>query len=615
MTNEIGELKNKITEANEHYRNGQEDISDAIYDILLEQLKEKLGDGEYNSFLETLTEGKGKTKFDYKVGSLNKFKHSEPEPFYKWLKKHNINWLFCSEKIDGCSGVLIYKNGHFVSASSRGDGDVGVDWTNKAQLISSVRKTIPYKNEIHIRGEFTLVNDTYLDLGFKTKRSGTVGIMNSKELHPHTCLVSFFAYEVITEFWPIEHQFSKLTHWGFDVPSNVVFPVSANEHVMHDTIKNFYTYNKKLSPYDTDGIVCSSISYVPELDKFLPEAKVAFKISQSGLQTIVKNIEWNVSKGNLLKPVIIVEPVVVDGFTIGRVTGNNAAWVSDNKFGIGAEVKIARMGEVIPGIVDVVSEVEVELPTHCPECDSSLKWIGVDLACTNPDCGELKRVVHFIKNLGVENASEKTLFNWGIECFDGLVDWNSDGSKSQNKFRDELANKMYNVSSYHLMRAFSYNGFGQTLFDKVYVYSCKNNLEKMNELFNSISYQEHLLPTGVGTTTILKATPDWYNNWIVLNEILVNEKYKYTQPSELYSTNKGATMGKLDGKTFLLTGTLSRKRATIEAEIIEHGGTIVSGVSRNLQYLLVGEAAGSKLTKAQNLGITILNEEQYLQMI
>jgi len=253
------------------------------------------------------------------------------------------------------------------------------------------------------------------------------------------------------------------------------------------------------------------------------------------------------------------------------------------------------------------------VPTTCPECGTGLKWYGVELQCSNLDCGEIKRVEHFIKQSDIENVSEKRLASWGIYTFDDLLNWNADSSsKSQIEFYNELLTKVFHVSPVQIMRNFSYDGLGQTLFDKVFSYTCNNNLNNMNILFNE-KLNDYCLPEGIGTRTIEKASSDWKKNWDICLEITTDPRYEYIEKEV---APKAETSNKLAGKTFLLTGTLSRGRTEIEKEIVSLGGKIASSVSKNLDYLLVGDKAGSKLDKARKIpSITILTEADYSTLI
>lgn len=345
----IEELKSKVVKANNAYRTGTPIISDEEYDALLEKLEEEMGFIEFEVFKQSLTEEKGTVSNSYVLGSLTKYKFEEADKLHKWIKEQKIKKLFCSDKIDGCSFYAEYRNGNLTLLSSRGDGDTGTDWTSKAKYIN-IPQTLPTKDDIDIRGELSLLGDSYTTLGFKTKRNGTVGIMNAKDIEPNKLkYVHAITYEVLSDSMNIKNQFSMLLGLGFKTSGFTVIEVSSN---VHEDIKTYYLDKKANAEYDMDGIVISDIEYVPE-NTFFPKGKVAFKINSTGVKTTVKGIEWNVSKGGLVKPVVLVEPTNIDGTTVQRVTGFNAKYILDNQIGEGTTVYIVRSGEVIPKIVKV----------------------------------------------------------------------------------------------------------------------------------------------------------------------------------------------------------------------------------------------------------------------
>ena len=349
----IEQMKAKAINANIAYRNGNAIISDEEYDTLLEDIEDELNPVEFLVFKQSLTDLKeSKTVANsYVLGSLTKIKYEESEKIYKWIKDQKIKELLCSDKIDGCSFYAEYRGGKLTLLTSRGDGDDGTDWTPKAQYIN-IPQTIEYKLPLDIRGEVTLLGDSYEKLGFTNKRNGTAGIMNSKDIEPHRLkYIHAIAYEVLSGRYNIIDQFEQLAAYGFYIPNCVTF--SADTKDLHELIKEYYVGRKAEAPYGMDGIVISDANYIPE-DVFYPKGKVAFKINSTGVPTIVTGIEWNVSKGGLLKPVVLLEPLIIDGTTVQRATGFNAKYIQDNKIQKGRKVLIIKSGEIIPKIIGFI---------------------------------------------------------------------------------------------------------------------------------------------------------------------------------------------------------------------------------------------------------------------
>lgn len=614
----ICDLEDCIKKANESYRSGNPIMSDQKYDDMLDEYKKYAGEEMYNELMETLTEKSGSNKFKYKVGSLKKFKCEEPENFTKWIKKYNFKELFCSEKINGVSCVLEYRNYKLVKASSKGDGASGTDWTDKAMRIPSVPKEINFQ-DVDIRGEFTLTGDSHIKLNFKTQLNGTIGMMNKDEIHPNIDLIQFYAYEVITGNWNIEEQFDILLDNDFAVPMTMRIRITDIAKA-NQIVKDFYIRYKQSSPYDIDGMVVSGVDYKPELDKHYPDKKIAWKTNDIGEQTTVIGIEWNISKGRKLKPVVLIEPINIDGATINRVTGFNAKYIKEQQIDCGAVITCNKSGSIIPNITGVIAVAQtIFLPEYCPECSSNVNWNGVELECMNDECGEVKRISYFLKQLDIENVSDKSLVKWNITSFDDLIDWKADSNyKSQVKFQEELNEKMWKASEEKLMRSFSCNGMGTTNFDKLIaafgsVATVTTIIyQAYNETFN---FNENILPIGIGIKTLSNSADEWIVNLDVLNQIISNEKYVKATNSSDNTNDKKQSGYALTGKTFIITGTLSQPRKYWETIIRDNGGTVASGISRTLNYLIVGEDAGSKLSKAQNLGIDILNETQFKGML
>ena len=602
-------LKEQIIKANESYRVGNPVMSDAEYDVLLDKLEDSMGFIEFEVFKQTLTESKGTIKLDYVLGSLSKLKYEESDNFYKWVKKHNLTKLFISLKVDGCSFMASYREGKLVMCSSRGDGDSGTDWTDKAKYI--LPTVISYKTDLDIRGEFTLTDNSHQLLGYKNRRNGTVGIMNKDQIiGTEICHVKAIAYEVLSGSMEIEEQFSFLNEFGFTTPPTHVFSTATDTH---NTLKSFYEDMKAFVNYDIDGLVVSSPTYKRE-NVFLPEAKIAFKINSEGVKTTVKGIEWNISKGGLLKPVVLVEPTEIDGTTIQRATGNNYNYLIENGIGTGAEVLILKSGEVIPKIIKVTKKstlVSVDMPTYCPSCNNTLVVKGVDLACGNKDCGtvKVKSLASFLIKSGVEGVTETSLTNWGITGYRSMLSFKGSDGKAQASFISELSKKVFSKPKEELFANMTFDGAGSTNINKIINHFGNGDLESATrEIFINKTITD--FPEGIGQKVMDKIASDWKTNLYLLNFIMKDTRYK---PVHKVVQNY-TTSCTLSNKSFCITGTLSKGRKEFETMITDNGGTL-SSISKKLNYLLVGADAGGKLDKAKSLGVTILTEDEFLKMI
>lgn len=602
-------LSQHIINANNAYRTGFPIMSDAEYDVLLAKLEDEMNFIEFETFKQTLTEVSGEIRHPYIIGSLNKLKYGESE-LEKWLAKYPTNFLFVSEKIDGCSFVADYENGELVMCASRGDGYTGSDWLNKA--IHILPKNINCKKKLSIRGEFTLTGDSYVKLGMKNLRNGTIGVMGNDTINPTNLgMIKPFVYEILNSSLCIKSQFELIQELGFVTPFHVEFYVDKD---IEENLKGFYEIVKENKDYNKDGLVISS-PYFEREDKFLPLKKVAFKVNSEGVKATVTGIEWKTSKQGSIKPVVLLTPTEIDGTTVKRATGYNAQYIKDNHIGVGAEVLIIKSGEIIPKIISITKISNMTLlQVECPSCHSKLSWKGVDLVCSNQYCSEQEvlKVASFLKACGVENASEKSLKNWGIVNFKTLLNFVPDMNyKSQVGFMMELKNKVFNKSDIELFANMVFDGGAKRTVNKILTHYGVNNQPSIVKATTDafMCFEPTTYPDTIGQTTLDRMRDAWMNNIKILKHIMSDPRYIGT-----VSVQKKPIIGKLTGKTFCITGTLSKGRKHFEDLIVSNGGTIAS-VSKSLDYLLTGADAGSKLDKANKLGVRVIVEGEFNKLI
>lgn len=246
-----------------------------------------------------------------------------------------------------------------------------------------------------------------------------------------------------------------------------------------------------------------------------------------------------------------------------------------------------------------------KLPTHCPSCNTTLVWKGVDLACTNNDCPSIKlmSLTSFLEKCGVENVTETSLANWGITGFRSMLHFKSDGSKSQSNFMSELLKKVFTKTKEDLFACMTFDGAGEKSIQKLF--ATFGSLEDTTETLYIKNTSN--LPDGIGDKTIAKIKEDWHRNLYLLSFLIKDARWN--------PAIKVVASGNLSGKTFLITGTLTKGRKEFETMIKDNGGIVASSVSKSLNYLLVGSDAGSKLDKAKKLGVTIITEDEFMGMI
>ena len=612
-TSDAISLKLQICRLNDSYRAGKPEVSDEQYDSLLAQLQPLMSTDEYAFFLRQLTEPGGDVKHPYFVGSLKKVKFGENQ-LAPWVQKHVHRMLLVMAKIDGLSFVARYINGVLSTGATRGDGSTGKDISNKLTWILPAKLTKPVTMDV--RGELTLTGDDHESLGFKNRRNGSVGIINRDDARVEDLqAVKGYAYQIKSGHMadqPVAEQIKELRSLGFNTPAWSHVQLNQTTDLETRLTEILDRWKTVTEPYDIDGLVLCDQDYVLE-DEFHPEGMVAFKVNQDAVQTTVTGIEWNVSKNGLLKPVVLVKPTEIDGTTVSRVTGYNAQWLLDNGIGEGASVGIIKSGEIIPKIVEVYQAVPVVLLNKCPSCGTSLDLLGVDLCCDNEACGAagVKTVESFLSKLDIEGAKATTLENLGIRSMDDLLAWQPDTKyKSQTSLYDEIIKKVFNASADRLFAAMLFDGFGRKMIGKLIEFygSRWEATCAVRSVANDETREGFCLPEGFTSYNITKAAPSWEANLEMLGKICADPRY--VEPAE----EKKATGGKLEGKSFLFTGTISMPRKQAEKLVTDNGGTIASSVSKNLTCLVAGESAGSKLEKAKKLGIQVLSEEEFKRM-
>jgi len=609
-------LKADITHYNTLYRAGQPQVSDEQYDNLLTEYRNSVSLDEYEAFAQTLTEAGGDVKHPYAVGSLKKVKFGEAQ-LMPWLLKYGTGKVLVQAKIDGLSYTAKYINGILNLGATRGDGYTGKDITRKLRLI--LPNQLPEPVTMDVRGEITLTGDDHVKLGFKNRRNGSVGLINREEAaDADVACLKGFACQIRSGHFadkPVSTQLEELKRLGFTTSEYAFAEVKTAwaSDKAEEYFAGWLSGVKERVNYDVDGLVLCAQNYVLE-DVFYPTGMVAFKVNQDAVQTTVLGLEWNVSKNGLAKPVVLIDPVEIDGTTVSRVTGYNAQWLLDNGVGEGALVGVIKSGEIIPKIIETYEPAHVVLLEECPSCGMSLTMSGVDLVCTNEYCGAkgVKEVESFLVKLGVDGAKAATLENFGIVTMDDLLTWRPDMNyKSQTNLYAELEGKLFNRAADELFAAMLFDGFGRKMVNRlIEFYGTRFEATGAIRYMASGNAPEGFSqPEGFTSWNMSKVADSWERNLEFLGKIVADPRWK--EPEVKESAAKGNA---LEGKSFLFTGTLSMPRKQAEGLVMDNGGTVASGVSKNLAYLVAGEAAGSKLDKAKKLGVTVLTEQEFAEM-
>lgn len=621
------ELKDKLSAANSAYRAGTPIMSDGQFDALLDELKSKISTTEFDAFRKTLFEVKGKVKHPYLMGSLEKLKYEEPKNVEKFINESCTGGISISAKVDGISCRLHYEDGKLVSASTRGNGKFGEDITDKIQFVKSVPQVLgtgkfgdEYKS-IDIRGELVILKTDFdllnaeNDGKFANARNACAGIMNRKDwTKDEVKHVSFVAYTILGPQFTKEAQFAYLSSWGgFNVAWNTELPAYYFKDHHLNAAEELFKLASQNFPYETDGLVICSTYYKNE-DKYHPDNCKAFKINQlSGVTTLLDVSFEGPAKDGLHTPVAILEPISLGGSEISRATLHNLDFIDNLHLMYGSKILILKSGDVIPHVVKVVSNdpkttTPIVLPTVCNCCGSPLVRDGVNLRCVNKNCSEQKltQLYHFIAKLGVKSAAKRTLEKLGIFSFDDLLRFSPDKTKkTQTKLYQELQLKVFSRSKKELLAAMNFVGLAETLISKIVDFYGFDNIEKNNYVG---------FPSGVGEATLEKFKEDILENLNEVNKIINDSRYNYIQ-SDVGASQSNSV--KKNGMSVCFTGKLNTmSRGEAEAKAIA-AGFEVKAVNKKLTYLVTNDttSGSSKNRKAQELGIKVISEDEFLKMI
>jgi DNA ligase (NAD+) len=624
-------IRQNLIRYNLLYRAGTPEVNDQEYDTLLDTFKNEVSEEEYNEFREKLFEAPGKVKHPYIMGSLEKTKADEgDDSLVKWLIKNNITDLFCSTKIDGLSVRLEYKNGVLVDAVTRGDGEYGESIYNKA-LHFTQSQILSEQFTGHIRGEIVLTKDNFVKLcemdnkEYKNSRTSAVGLVNSKDFNVNAIkLLKVITYEIIGENSTKIEQYNHLSSMGFETAQFFVLSLTDLDVVKYTLLKKFKEYLDKCE-YDIDGLVLTSEFNSTFENERLPKKTVAFKTNLLTKGTTLIDVEWNISKSGFYKPVAIIDPVELGGAMIGRASLYNYQWIKDRNICYNAKVEVLKSGDIIPRIMEIDNSnctKLLDIPEYCECCNTKLVEDGVELRCPNNQCSAqtLLKVSQFIRRLGIEDASTKTLVNFGINTFEDLLNWRPDTSyRSQEKLYKEITKKIFNVKKEKIFTALDYDGIGERTVNKFiehfgfdtiltgFEYYIKYNASLLNYNYDA------LLPEGIGEITLKTFLNALDDNIKIYNMFILDSRYN--EPECIQSVS--STANTLNGKSYCFTGKLNTmSRSDAEKKVIDNGGKI-GGVNKTLTYLVTNDtdSGSSKNKKASALGVQVISEEEFLKHV
>ena len=640
--------------AKKYYDEDKPEITDYEYDMMMNELKSL--EKQFPELIdkESLTqkvgghvkEGFKQVEHEVPLQSLQDvFSYDELRDFDDRVKKQlhdggaNLKYVV-ETKIDGLSMAIEYKDGKFVRAATRGNGLIGEDVSANALTIKSIPKELKEPINIIVRGEvfigskeFEKLNEEREVLGqslFANARNAAAGSLRQLDSKiTKTRPLDIFIFNVQKlENNPFNSHYEQLNYLdklGFNV--NPVRILCNNIDEAIDAITKIGEDRENLS-FGIDGAVIKvdNLDYREELGTTFktPRWAIAYKYPPEQKETLLKDIVCQVGRTGAITPMAILEPVKVAGSTISKTTLHNEDFIKEKDLKIGDRVIIQKAGDVIPEVVEAVKskrtgeEKEFIMPKVCPVCGApTIREDGEAVTrCTGIECSAkaLRNIVHFaskegmeIDGLGysiIEQLLDKKLINNIADIYSLKLEDVASLKKNGKKFAQNLIDAIEKSKSNDLFKLIT--GLG---IRHIGAKSAKNLARKfrtMDNLMNA-SIEELSVQNDVGEITA-KSIYEFFREEQSID--LIN-KLKLAGVN-MESLEEENTDNRFEGKTFVLTGALSKYSRDEASDIIEKlGGKTSGSVSKKTSYVLAGEDAGSKLTKAQNLGVTVITEEEF----
>lgn len=543
-------------------------------------------------------------------------------------------------KIDGLSVSLEYKDGLFFRGSTRGDGVTGEDVTANLLQIKSIPKAIGFDGELEVRGEVYMPKESFLKLlkrqelmgetPAKNPRNAAAGSLrqkNSKVTAERELSIFIFNIQRIVgkEFSSHIETLDFLRDLGFSTLP--FYTKCSNIPEVISEIKRIGENRGNLE-YDIDGAVVKvdNLSYREDLgstSKF-PKWAVAYKYPPEEKETVLKEIEINVGRTGALTPTAIFDTITLAGTSVSRATLHNEDFINSKQIGIGDTIVVRKAGDIIPEVLSVLKHCEnsgvYKMPTHCPSCGSEVykEEDEAVIRCTNADCPAqlLRHLIHFtsrdamdIEGLGpavLEQLLDAGLISNIVDLYnldyDAVEKLERTGKKSVENLRNAIeSSKKQDVARLIFAFGIRHIGAKAAALMAEHFGDIETILNATVEDFEKIEGFGHILALSAAEFFSLSDTHQMINS---LKEKGLNMK-----------SLKVIEDARFKGLTFVLTGTLPTLKRSEAGEIIEgFGGKTSSSVSKKTDFVIAGEDAGSKLTKAQTLGVKIITETEFLEM-
>ena len=629
----IAALEKLILKYQASYYNGEAEISDSEFDLLWDDLKKISPESEVLKKVGTGIDVDGFPKARHLIPMGSQDKASNPDEFIEWAQKQKAKVFIVQFKMDGASLELQYEKGKLVRAVTRGDGLTGDDITANACRMSGVVQKMDLSFTGGVRGEVIMTHEVW-ESKYPDKancRNAANGIMRRKDgegcedLH----LIVYDA-SVIDDDLFFKDELQKLT-WlknrGFEV----------SEYKSFTTAEEIITYREKIAktreklPFDIDGLVVKdNETDMSDLRKARPEKQIAFKFDLETAYSVLREVIWS-ENGATYTPVGLIDPVRLAGTTVKRASLNNPDMIRAMGLKIGSAVSVVKRGEIIPKIEGLAHRqglpnedtssnetTEIIFPQKCGTCNSTLLDAGTRLFCPNPECPKrlLHRLEKWVSVLNIRELGEKLLiqlFENGVNQIhqlynikaEELAEYDRMGEKSAVKVIRHIQTKRELTLS-QFIAGFDFEGIAETTMDKV-TGAGFDTLEKLQKA----SVDDLSAVYGLGEITAKIIADGLKECSKEINEVIKTKIISIAAPPSEETQP-------LRGLSFCFTGELkTMKRGAAEEKIKTLGAQSKSSVVKGLSYLVTNDttSGSSKNKKALELGIPIIDEEQFINLI
>ena len=549
-------------------------------------------------------------------------------------------------KMDGLSGSLIYKNGVLVRGATRGDGVTGEDITTNIKTIKSVPLRLTEDIDIEVRGEIYMSKKSFLEANREKIKNGEKEFANPRNAAAGSIRqldskvaakrnLDFMAY-----FIPNPEDYGiKTQKESLEFLRKLGFVTNYKLNGYAKNVKDITNYIDSLSekrdnlPFEIDGVVLKVDNLEDEkrlgFTSRVPRWGIAYKFPAKEVLTILKEIKFTVGRTGKITPNAIFSPVHVSGSLVSKATLHNSDYCIDKDVRVGDTISIRKAGDVIPEVVEVKLDrrkedsVPFKMVENCPMCNSVLVRKDANHYCKNEHCPsrKIESLIHFSSRdaMYIEGFGESI-----VEDFYNLGYLkNIDDFYTLDKYKDELMllEGFGEKSISKLLESASNskkNSLERLLFGLGIRYVGKNTAKILSKYYKTMDnlikadFDELKSINDIGDV-IAKSIVNYFSDEKNIN--LINRLKDLNLNMRYLGEEVNTSNENINGKTFVITGTLSRPRDEIKEEIEGLGGNVTGSVTKKTDYVIAGEKAGSKLTKANELGIRVLTEEEYNNML